>query len=1717
MRYLQADADVWLEPTNTQDATHNLLFADSVDGHEKVRTDTGLTYNPNTQVLTTTTFTGALQGNAATATSATSSSTSTTATTATNVVTVGNNSTNEDNPIVFAADASTGNQSSIGLETDSSFLFNPSTNAVTATTFIGALQGNATSANSASTATSAGSATTATTATNIVLTANTSTNENNSVLFAADAASSGSSIGIEADHAELYYNPGTELLTAKRLQLTSTDATNVAMLIPNDAYIGSVGDPDAIRIAADGTVTVPHLNVSGDTTTISTTHMTVEDHLIELNHGQTGSPSEDAGFIFERGDSTNVAMVWNEQSDRFEFAETDSTGATTGYINMTGHADIFAKSFATTNWKIPQTSPSTNLGSYQYLRVPLNFNAGGTLEWGAVAVGLNELTEVKYNITDFSHSLKIGDTTTGSLSSASNNFIVGQGAANGITSGDENIIIGHDAANNLSTSSSNIILGHEAAKYIGSNGNPGINGNILIGVKSGENLNVGNAANNIAIGEYALSNRTSSSTTNNVAIGTNAGKGTSTASSIDSIFIGNNAAATMTNSGSTLIAVGAEAGMVLQGNTGASSNILIGYQAGRDATFSDQTTKNIMIGDNAGRNFRGTTGNIAIGEKAFSQVQDANHSHNIAIGYETLYNSDTNIREQNVALGYQAGKGTTGSQEEYGIYIGSQAGESINSGDYNTLIGYYAGQTVTIGYDNVLIGKNAGNAITSGHNNIVIGEYGGTSNMSGEIHLYADGNKRISVDSSGAVQFNNAYTFPTSDGTANQILQTNGSGALSFATSTAIVTGLNNQTADRLVTIGSTTTELDGEANLTFNGSTLTVTGNANIGGNGSTGGVTVQDGAVQIRTSSGNVAYLDFYCESNNAHKVTIKSPPHSDYTGDVTFQLPPSNGTNGQVLQTNGSGVTTWVNAGGSTAADDITTGDAAVTLATSSGDITIDAQGNNTDIHFKGNDNSSSITALTLDMSNKGNARFFSDVDASSSSTGAVVIDGGIGVAKDAYFADDVFIGDNTLWTSDSALLYFGANIEVTLKHVHDTGLLLTESTNSIPTIQLTDANESISSDGTNLRLTSGGTTFKVPTSDGTANQVLQTDGGGNLSFATVSGGGGASALNDLSDVEFDITDFSNSLMIGDTHTGTLNGASSNTFVGFLCGRPITSGDDNSALGKGAFLNLTSGSRNTAVGKESLPNLNLGDDNTAVGNQALNSVDGEDYNVAVGSKAGYRQHADGSTYIGYEAGRDIYTGTKNTFVGYQTGYGATYPTATGDYNTALGAESLDLLSTGDGNICIGYQTGDNITSADYNTIIGHQLDPDSATAGGEIVIGTNTRRIHVDNSGGVQFNSAFRFPTADGTSNQVLQTNGSGAVSWATVSGGGGASALNDLSDVKFNGTDFVGSLKIGDVTTGTLNAADDNTIIGVGAANAITSADHNVVIGHDAHALMETSYGSVAIGDGCVSVSKFLNSHVTIGSGSTYGGGTADVVQYGVHIGASAGNGGGNRDNVYIGYKAGMVSTKDNNSYNVGIGTKALMNGANATNRAYNTAIGFEAGVGAANDAQEEYGVYVGYQAGTAITTGDNNIFIGKTAGDAVTTGANNIIIGDYAGTAAMDNEIHIYNNTTERLKIDSSGAMRINNAFTLPAADGTANQVLQTDGSGAITFADVAAGSTTIQDEGVTLSTAATTLNFVGAGVAASGTGSTKTITIAGGGGGGGITTGKAIAMAMVFG
>ena len=86
----------------------------------------------------------------------------------------------------------------------------------------------------------------------------------------------------------------------------------------------------------------------------------------------------------------------------------------------------------------------------------------------------------------------------------------------------------------------------------------------------------------------------------------------------------------------------------------------------------------------------------------------------------------------------------------------------------------------------------------------------------------------------------------------NEIYTTLGDGS----TLNTGVTALNNATANELVTVGATTTELDAEANLTFDGSTLTVTGNITVPNDGDIGSVGATD-AIQI-SSAGIITFKD-------------------------------------------------------------------------------------------------------------------------------------------------------------------------------------------------------------------------------------------------------------------------------------------------------------------------------------------------------------------------------------------------------------------------------------------------------------------------------------------------------------------------------------------------------------------------------------------------------------------------------------------------------------------------------------------------------------------------------------------------------------------------------------------------------------------------------------------------------------------------------------------
>ena len=88
-------------------------------------------------------------------------------------------------------------------------------------------------------------------------------------------------------------------------------------------------------MAAASLVLSGDLTVNGTTVTNSATNTTIEDQLIELGTGRTGSASGDAGIIIERGNDNNVFIGWDESADQIQLATTTATGASTGDLTLT--------------------------------------------------------------------------------------------------------------------------------------------------------------------------------------------------------------------------------------------------------------------------------------------------------------------------------------------------------------------------------------------------------------------------------------------------------------------------------------------------------------------------------------------------------------------------------------------------------------------------------------------------------------------------------------------------------------------------------------------------------------------------------------------------------------------------------------------------------------------------------------------------------------------------------------------------------------------------------------------------------------------------------------------------------------------------------------------------------------------------------------------------------------------------------------------------------------------------------------------------------------------------------------------------------------------------------------------------------------------------------------------------------------------------------------
>ena len=262
-----------------------------------------------------------------------------------------------------------------------------------------------------------------------------------------------------------------------------------------------------------------------------------------------------------------------------------------------------------------------------------------------------------------------------------------------------------------------------------------------------------------------------------------------------------------------------------------------------------------------------------------------------------------------------------------------------------------------------------------------------------------------------------------------------------------------------------------------------------------------------------------------------------------------------NGTMKQVAVSALNSYTSA--SVAADDIGTGNAAVTITTSSGDITIDAAANDTDIIFKGTDNSSDITMLTLDGSEAGAATFNNKVVATELDiSGDVDIDGTL--EADAITVDGTTLAE---FISDTTGAMFSSNTETGITATYQDGdntidLALAAAQTTITSLLATDikigeddqtkidfetadtihfyagnqnqlklidgALAPITDNDVDLGTSSlefkdiyvdgtayldaigfGTTSMTLPTGDGSANQIIVTNGSGTLSFADNSG--------------------------------------------------------------------------------------------------------------------------------------------------------------------------------------------------------------------------------------------------------------------------------------------------------------------------------------------------------------------------------------------------------------------------------------------------------------------------------------------------------------------------------------------------------------------------------------------------------------------------------------
>ena len=199
---------------------------------------------------------------------------------------------------------------------------------------------------------------------------------------------------------------------------------------------------------------------------------------------------------------------------------------------------------------------------------------------------------------------------------------------------------------------------------------------------------------------------------------------------------------------------------------------------------------------------------------------------------------------------------------------------------------------------------------------------------------------------------------------------------------------------------------------------------------------------------------------------------------------------------------------------------------------------------------------------------------------------------------------------------------------------------------------------------------------------------------------------------------------------------NGMEGNVAIGYSAGEVVTTGDNNTLVGRGADLQLTTATGNVCVGYQAESN---GDYGVMIGYQAgeLNSGTNGNYNVGIGYRAYYKSGTgDFNVTIGTECMTGQYTtGVRNVVIGTAAGYNllganycvylgqtAGYNNQNGDNQVAIGYRSAYNYS-GDNITCVGNQDNTTAHSGSNLTCIGAGAVPSSTSVSNEITLGNSS----------------------------------------------------------------------------------------------------------------------------------------------------------------------------------------------------------------------------------------------------------------------------------------------------------------------------------------------------------------------------------------------------------